>query len=235
MEQDILKITGVLSDPTRFSIYQYISKQHKSVTVQEIADTFDIHPNVARLHLTKLEDVHMLISDTQKTGRGGRPSRLYRLSDEVISIQFPFRDYQLLASIALESLSKLGEKGQSALYETGRKFGKQAAEAYITKQQISLQSLDMQAKIELLREVALAQGIDPVVEWIEPIQEIRLEIHNCPFKEIAKLAHHQVCHMHQEIIVGMLHIIFQNFNLQEVDNMLKGEKSCSYAIRIRTN
>lgn len=66
MEQ-ALKITGVLADPTRYYIYKYISQKHSYVTVQEIADEFDIHPNVARLHLSKLEDVHMLKSETKKT------------------------------------------------------------------------------------------------------------------------------------------------------------------------
>lgn len=65
MEQT-LRITNVLSDPTRYYIYQYISKQHQEVTVQEIADGFNIHPNVARLHLSKLEDVNMLVSETKK-------------------------------------------------------------------------------------------------------------------------------------------------------------------------
>ncbi len=107
MEQ-ALKITGVLSDPTRYYIYKYISQKHSYVTVQEIADEFDIHPNVARLHLSKLEDVHMLKSETKKTGKGGRPSRLYVLSEDVIQLQFPFRDYQLLARIAFNSLLSLG-------------------------------------------------------------------------------------------------------------------------------
>lgn len=71
MEQQTLKITGVLSDPTRFSIYQYISRQHRDITVQEIADTFKIHTNVARLHLSKLEDVAMLVSETKKLVKAG--------------------------------------------------------------------------------------------------------------------------------------------------------------------
>ena len=65
MEQT-LKITNVLSDPTRYYIYQYVTQKHDEVTVQEIADNFNIHPNVARLHLSKLEDVNMLVSETKK-------------------------------------------------------------------------------------------------------------------------------------------------------------------------
>ena len=113
MEQT-LKITNVLSDPTRYYIYQYITKKHHEVTVQEIADTFNIHPNVARLHLSKLEDINMLTSETKKTGKGGRPSRLYRLSEEVIQLNFPFRDYQLLAKIAIETKPYMRREERSA-------------------------------------------------------------------------------------------------------------------------
>src|SRR5690606_36252719 len=118
MEQT-LKITNVLADPTRFYIYQYIVKKNTDVTVQEIADEFNIHPNVARLHLTKLEDVNMLVSETKKTGKGGRPSRLYKLSADLIQLNFPYRDYQLLSKIAIEMMSSLGEIGKQALEITG--------------------------------------------------------------------------------------------------------------------
>ncbi|MCI2254547.1 hypothetical protein L2D08_09225 [Domibacillus sp. PGB-M46] len=42
------------------------------MTVQDIAAQFGIHPNVARLHLTKLEGVNLIGSCLQKTGKGGR-------------------------------------------------------------------------------------------------------------------------------------------------------------------
>ena len=119
MEQT-LRITSVLADPTRYYIYQFILNNHREVTVQDIADKFEIHPNVARLHLSKLEDVKMIVSESKKTGKGGRPSRLYRLSDEVIQLHFPFRDYKLLAKIALQAISSLGAQGNEALTQAGK-------------------------------------------------------------------------------------------------------------------
>src|SRR5690625_27597 len=107
--ENTLKVTNVLSDPTRFNIYQHIIKRRKPVTVLNVAEEFDIHPNVARLHLSKLEEIKLITSHFQKTGRGGRPSRLYELSDNVIELNFPFRDYKLLATIAIESFADLGE------------------------------------------------------------------------------------------------------------------------------
>lgn len=149
----ILKITNVLADPTRYHIYEYITKKHKEVSVQEIAEAFNIHPNVARLHLTKLEDVNMLVSETQKTGKGGRPSRLYRLSDDVIQLHFPFRDYQLLSRIAIQTMMKLGEAGKQALYETGKSFGKELIEHRLPHDQ-PLEHLSFAEKVGILKEAA---------------------------------------------------------------------------------
>ncbi|SET62293.1 Winged helix-turn-helix DNA-binding [Salinibacillus kushneri] len=73
---DTLRITNVLNDDTRLSIYEYISKKHNGVNVQEIATQFNIHPNVARLHLSKLEDIGMVNSHIQKNKKGGRPFRI---------------------------------------------------------------------------------------------------------------------------------------------------------------
>jgi predicted ArsR family transcriptional regulator len=67
MVEQTLKITNVLNDATRLKIYEYISKKHSEVNVQEIADKYHIHPNVARLHLTKLEDIGMIVGKMQKT------------------------------------------------------------------------------------------------------------------------------------------------------------------------
>src|SRR5690625_1787037 len=126
--ENTLKVTTVMSDPTRFDIYQHLIENHQDVNVNEIAKHFDIHPNVARLHLSKLEDINLVTSQLVKTGKGGRPGRRYKLSDNVIELNFPARDYKILSSIALESLMELGEAGKQALYQTGRKYGMEAIE-----------------------------------------------------------------------------------------------------------
>ena len=65
----------------------------------------------------------MLKSETKKTGKGGRPSRLYVLSEDVIQLQFPFRDYQLLARIAFNSLLSLGAAGEKRSTKQGNNSG----------------------------------------------------------------------------------------------------------------
>ena len=227
MEQT-LKITNVLSDPTRFYIYQYITNCHRDVTVQEIADQFSIHPNVARLHLSKLEDVHMLYSETKKTGRGGRPSKLYRLSTEVIQLSFPFRNYQLLSSILLKSLEKLGADGSEALYETGFAFGKEMMEQEIARSSLSAGKLSNKDKLHLLKQAAIMSGLKPELEWDDEEQSMYFEIFNCPFKEAAKEHKDKVCMMHQQFFIGMFEAVFPDVLLSERQNMITGCQQCAY-------
>lgn len=222
-----LKITNVLSDPTRYYIYQYITKRHQDVTVQEIANNFDIHPNVARLHLSKLEDVNMLISETKKTGKGGRPSRLYRLSDDVIQLNFPFRDYQLLSKIAIETFISLGEEGQKALYMTGKKFGSELIEQEISRNQ-SNESFTFEEKLSILRNASTMAGFYPEFEANEDQTKIFFQIYNCPFKELAQEHTETVCTTHFEFLKGMFESIFDSVELVEKGNMLEGCSSCTY-------
>ena len=232
MEQ-ALKITNVLSDPTRYYIYQYISQKHTDVTVQEIADEFNIHPNVARLHLSKLEDVNMLKSETKKTGKGGRPSRLYALSDDVIQLQFPFRDYQLLAQIACNTLLSLGEVGKNALYETGKQFGKELMEQHLRHLNINENELTVEQKIQIAKEALTTAGLSPTFELSIDETKIFYEVYNCPFKEVA--IHHpkEICNMHGDMMKGIFEILFPNMDLTRNDTMLETScKSCSYHIHM---
>src|SRR5690625_963569 len=130
MMEHTLKVTNVLSDPTRLNIYQFMIQNRKEVTVTQIAEHFDIHPNVARMHLTTLQHINLLLSYSKRTGKGGRPSRLYRLSEEVIELNFPHRDYKMFSIIALETFAELGEPGKEALYQTGRKYVLKIMERY---------------------------------------------------------------------------------------------------------
>ncbi len=224
--EQTLKITNVLSDPTRFSIYQYITKQHQEVTVQEVADSFNIHPNVARLHLSKLEDVNMLISETKKTGKGGRPSRLYRLSDDVVQLNFPFRDYQLLSQIAIGTLMSLGETGMQGLLETGRRFGKEIVEKEFNRN--GDQQLSFKDKLHLLKDAASLLGFYPEFDHNIEQTKIYFKIYNCPFKEVATQDSGSVCRMHFAFLNGMFESLFNKVQLIEEENLINGCASCKY-------
>ncbi|KGX85008.1 helix-turn-helix transcriptional regulator [Pontibacillus marinus] len=224
MEQ-ALTVSMVLSDPTRYYIYQYLSELNEEVSVLEIAKKFNIHPNVARLHLSKLEQAHMLQSQTKKTGKGGRPSRLYSLANKEIQLNFPYRDYKLLATMAMEVVQELGEQGEQILYKTGYKYGQEILETHLNS---TPSDMTIENKIEKLRHISNIIGIYPRFEYVKHKNTIFFSIHNCPFKDLAQKKPELVCKMHSQLIKGMLDSLFKNIELQEGENMMEGCSSCSY-------
>lgn len=225
-----LKVTNVMSDPTRFNIYQYLVENHEDVNVTEIAELFDIHPNVARLHLSKLEDVNLVTSYLLKTGKGGRPGRRYKLSDEVIEVNFPARDYKILSSITLESLIELGEPGKQALYQTGNKYGIKAIENYTLPQNTDT-TIDQ--KIIMLENAGRMLGMYPTFTYQPESESISFSVQNCPFKEIATDNYEIICDMHHSFLKGMFEALFTGIELIEDKNMFTdGCSNCAYTAKL---
>lgn len=223
------KLTSALADPTRFSIYQFVADSKQPITVQEVADHFSIHPNVARLHLTKLEDVHLLTSVTDKSGKGGRPSRLYSLSDQVVSLQFPPRDYQLLADIAIESLLSLGEAGEKALVTMGHRMGTEMAKRAVAQHQIDLQQASIEEKLDQIYRLVVAQGLRPEIELLSD-GCLRFRVQNCTFSDSAKKYPHSICKMHNALLTGIFETYLGKIELREDESMQKGCQSCNYTV-----
>lgn len=226
-----LKVTNVFSDPTRYQIYEFIVKQQKPVKVLDVAAEFNIHPNVARSHLAKLEEVNAITSHFHKTGKGGRPSRLYQLSNEVIEIHFPRRDYKLLAKMALESFSALGEAGRAALYETGKKYGAAVIEE---EYQMTADDLSAEQKIRILEDAGMMLGMYPELTYDPENKQITLLIKNCPIKEITAHNPEMICKMHHAFLKGMIKTLFSDVKFIEEENMFAGCRNCSYVVNLLT-
>lgn len=229
MSDETLRLANVLADGTRYSIYQHIFTSRNPATVHEIAELYNIHPNVARLHLTKLEDVNLLTSSSEKTGKGGRPSRVYYLSDQIVNLQFPPRDYKLLSQIAIESLINLGAPGQQALNQIGERFGREAAKQALQQENVQPPLTIDEKSLDILYRLVLAQGLNPEIRLDED-QTARMKLFNCPFKEAASKHPQHVCQMHHALIKGMLAELFGSVQLIEENSMISGCESCDYTI-----
>ncbi|MGH2749305.1 MAG: helix-turn-helix domain-containing protein [Actinomycetota bacterium] len=65
----------VLSLPTRAAILAMLLRSGPK-TVKDIADSFKIHPNVARAHLDLMVDAGFLMTETRRRNKG-RPAKVY--------------------------------------------------------------------------------------------------------------------------------------------------------------
>ncbi|MEG0471984.1 MAG: transcriptional regulator [Solibacillus sp.] len=226
-----IKITSTLADETRFSIYEYMLQHKEFFTVQNIADQFKIHSNVARLHLTKLAEIGAISSEYLKTGKGGRPGRVYKVKQDGITLSFPRRDHSLLLKWSLDLIAELGdvalEKAKQLCYEDGKQF---IHELLIERK--NRLPLPFDEKVKLLTNSAKLIGYIPEIEEHEGVKKLVFSIYNCPFHD--QIARHGeiVCALHESYLRGQVEMLFETEVFSQFESMLHDCDFCNYKIAI---
>lgn len=213
----VAAVTSAFGDPTRREIYLFVRDSGGGpsfgVTATEVAERFELHPNVARHHLEKLTGGgYLTVAPAPSTdvaagepGRGaGRPSKRYRTSDVDATLSFPPRHDDLLARLLARALDLLGPEQASAMadevgYEYGLALARQMGPASDVpgRAQRSLRSA-MVAVAEALTAHGFAAHTEPRGRSLAIVSEC------CPFGEAAQQYPHVVCAVDRGMIRGML-------------------------------
>lgn len=229
MERDPQKISAVLADPTRYSIYQWLLSLARPVSTAEAAEQFSIHPNVARMHLSRLVDVGLLSARAEKTGRGGRPGYLYEPSGTAVSLTtVPAREFQLLADLLVQALALLGDHSMSAVAEIGRTFGRRLGrEALATQGESGGGPEDhFQACATALQRL----GVQAVAVRT-PDDHVSLVLRTCGFREVATAHPEQVCHLCKAMVQGITEVCLESEpTLIRAASLPAGDSECVYEV-----
>ena len=110
-------VTSAFGDPTRRDIYLFVRAGADGVTAAEVAERFDLHPNVARHHLEKLTAGGYLTVELARHETAGRPSKRYRAGELDTSLNFPPRRDDLLATLLARALEMLDPDEAAAMAE----------------------------------------------------------------------------------------------------------------------
>ena len=227
-----LKITSTLADETRYSIYEYILKEKKTVTVQNIADQFNIHPNVARLHLTKLSEINIITADFAKTGKGGRPGRVYKAAEKGVSLTFPRRDEERLLKWTIQLIEELGPSALSKCQDISYQDGYQQMKNYVTAELNLNNLLTFDQKLQLLTDNAALIGYVPQIQQTDKGKKVIFSIFNCPFQEQLNTHSDIVCTLHESYLKGQLNALFSNNEFVQIESMVHNCDLCKYEINV---
>lgn len=230
-----LKITGTLADETRYSIYEYILKEKKTVTVQNIADEFGIHPNVARLHLTKLSEINIISSEFAKTGKGGRPGRVYKATEKGVSLSFPRRDEDRLLKWTIQLVQELGPTALVKCQGISYQDGYQQMKGYMAAELKLNSSVSFETKLQLLTESAALIGYIPQIQKTAEGKKLIFSIFNCPFHAQLNSYSDIVCALHESYLKGQLDALFSNNAFLQISSMVHDCDLCKYEINVTEN
>lgn len=198
----VTAVTSAFGDPTRRDIYLLIRDTPAGVTASEVADHFDLHPNVARHHLEKLAAGGYLVVAVGRTDgarAAGRPSKRYRVSELDHSLNFPPRRDDLLGTLLARALQVLPPAQAEALAEeVGFDYGRSLA----SRMAPADSQRSVKAALATVADALTAHGFAAHAESRGKVLTIVND--HCPFGDAAKQFPHVVCAVDRGMIRGLM-------------------------------
>jgi predicted ArsR family transcriptional regulator len=203
----VTAVTSAFGDPTRRDIYLFAREASidggDGVTAAEVAEQFDLHPNVARHHLEKLTSggyLSVAVARGSSPARSaGRPSKRYRTSDVEAELGFRPRRDDILANLLARALDLLGPEQAAAMAdEVGFEYGRSLAQQMGPGES----HRSVRTALAVVADALTAHGFAAHAEAKGDKLAIISEC--CPFGEAANQYPHVVCAVDRGMIRGLL-------------------------------
>ena len=180
---------------SRARVLETLEAAGGSVTVADVAERVGLHPNTARFHLDALVDAGLAERHDEGRQRPGRPRALYSATPD--SAGLGRRSYLLLAEILAGHFAAHTRKPAEAATAVGRSYGRHLAAPPDPFKRVNAADATRQV-VGVLTEI----GFMP--QSITAGRKRSIELHHCPFREIATAHGDVVCSLHLGLMQGML-------------------------------
>jgi predicted ArsR family transcriptional regulator len=224
----VTAITSAFGDPTRREIYLFAHDQARGVTASEVADRFDLHPNVARHHLDKLAGggyLEVAVERAEHAG-AGRPSKRYRATEPQVTLDLPLRHDDLLVTLLGRALSMLTPEDAEAMAESvGIEYGRAMAAAMGPVSSESQRSF--RSALHAVADALTAHGFAAHAE--KQGNQLRIVAEHCPFGGAA-IEHPVICAVDRGMVMGMLATLYGDTTADIESSLPMGDERCVTAV-----
>lgn len=219
----VTAITSAFGDPTRRDTYLFAHEHPDGITTAQVADQFQIHPNVARHHLDKLVAGGYLEVTTAKSDHAGagRPSKRYRITEKNAAVDLPIRHDDVLVTLLGRALSMLPDDQAAAMAEeVGEEFGRAMAAAMGDS---ATQHRSFRAALHAVADALTAHGFAARAEGTK--NELRIVSEHCPFGD-AVIEHPVICAVDRGLVRGMLSALYGEASTELASSLPMGDSVC---------
>ena len=210
----------VLSGISRVAILELLRDADAAMDVPAIAQAVGLHANTVRSHLDRLVEVGLVAETVEARVRPGRPRLFFRATSPAAEV--PAESYRLLAGLLAGGLGRdvSSGAGAAAAAEAGRRWGREMAETdagLSDAQSGAAHGASVGRIVQILDEVGFeprlgdagdtgAAGAADDVAFggaAAPVNVV-IELHRCPFLDVAKEHSDVVCAVHRGLMEGAL-------------------------------
>jgi predicted ArsR family transcriptional regulator len=220
-------VTSAFGDPTRRDIYLMARDTPEGVTASEMAERFNLHPNVARHHLDKLAGGgHLEVSVETPGARAGRPSKRYRVSTRDRHLELPeVRHDDLLVALLGKALSVLPPvQAEQIAEEVGIEYGRAVAGSLGPGEA----HRSFRSALSVVADALTAHGFAAHAE--RHCDQLRIVSEHCPFGTAA-IEHPVICAVDRGMVKGMLHGLYGEADAAIEASLPMGADVCVTTVR----
>lgn len=226
----VTAITSAFGDPTRRQIYLFAHEHERGVTASEVAEHFELHPNVARHHLDKLSGggyLEVAVERAERSG-AGRPSKRYRATEAQVSLEVPVRHDDVLVTLLGRALGMLPrEQAEAMAEEVGIEYGRAMAEAMGGTGQDGHRSF--RTALHAVADALTAHGFAAHAE--KRGNQLRIVSEHCPFGGAA-IDHPVICAVDRGMVKGMLGALYGDTAAETAASRPMGDEVCVTAVQV---
>ncbi|HEX9969773.1 MAG TPA: helix-turn-helix domain-containing protein [Acidimicrobiales bacterium] len=217
----VVAVTSAFGDPTRRQIYLFAREGERGVTAAEVAERFDLHPNVARHHLDKLAAGGYLEVHVERGGSGaGRPSKRYRSAAQDTGLELPSRRDDLLVTLLGRALALIPRDQAEAMAEqVGEQYGRSLAEHMSPGEG----HRSFRNALHAVADALTAHGFAAHAEARGDVLAIISD--HCPFGETAT-QHPVICAVDRGMVRGMLAGLYGDSVPTTTESRALGDDAC---------
>ena len=222
----VTAVTSAFGDPTRREIYLVARESETGVTASEVAERFELHPNVARHHLDKLAAGGYLEVAVARAAHAGvgRPSKRYRVTTKTMGLEFPARRDDLLVTLLGRALELVPQAKAEVMAEAvGIEYGQALAASMAPGDG----HRSFQAALHAVADALTAHGFAAHAESRPGSLAIIAE--SCPFGDAA-VQHPVICAVDRGIVRGMLAGLYGDTVPHTEASRPQGDEVCVTAV-----
>lgn len=221
------EVSKILASSSRWKILELLAKGPKDI--KGIVKETGMQPTAVRYHLQALHRLG-LVETYEEKGNIGRPRIYYKLAKKQISVEFPARNYILLADLLLEAMRQnVGEEGtKKLLYTAGVKRGKGIIEELTSKHNIA--KWTPQTFKSIYVDNYLTQiGVQPEAVKLTS-DKVVFRVHSCQFLEIATKYPELVCDVLDTATQEGISEAIGGVKITRTKCMGHGDDFCEYSV-----
>lgn len=179
---------------SRRRLLEVLQSADEPLDVAALAHAVGLHVTTARFHLDVLERSGLVCRTAERGGQPGRPRQLY----SVVAVPKASEGHRQLAGVLAGALA--------ADPDTGPRWAEQAGRRWATDQlpvpRDSRAGLSWEEGTRQVGELFARLGFSPRV--VDGGRQRHLELHSCPFRDLARTYPHIVCTAHLGLLRGAL-------------------------------